>query len=366
MPWRVLFLPGILWVVSSCARPHTPDTTEVQRLREVHVVQLPEKQGHTIDAYDAIELFNRGNLALEAEKYNDAIILYLQLQREFPDTQFLAPALYNSGICFDRLGRYEDAVATYRRFIEKFPESDDMKDILFRLSESLEELARWEEMISVLDTLNGHNAQLTPVDRVEIRTRKGAALIELQRPGLARVELEHAIHIFTHDSSISQTAPDYYYAMAQFKLAELTHDEMHQLALPADDSALGEILEKKCQLLLDAQYLYTQVIRIGHPHWSGAAAYRTGALYHHLWQDMLSAPPPAALNETEQEMYTEVLRKRIKILLEKAVKQWRRTLKFARRLNLDSEWVIQTRRDLEEIEALLKIESQVGADLSIE
>ena len=354
-----------LFIVAACSRPG-PDTTPVQTLQEVHVVQLSRPPGHTIDAYDAAELFSRGNRSLETGDCENALSHYQQLCNEFPESEYISPARYNTGICLDELGHFEEAVVIYQALLEQLPESSDLKDTLFRLAGSLEQLSRWEDMISTLDQLASHDALLSPVDRVEIRARKGAALMELNRPELARIELEYAIGVFTHDSSISQTAPDYYYAMAQFKLAELIHAEMRQVALPADDSMLGEILEKKCQRLLDAQYLYTQVIRIGHPHWSGAAAYRTGALYHHLWQDMLAAPPPAALSAEERDMYTEVLRKRIRILLEKAVKQWRRTLKFAVRLQLDNDWITKTRQDLEEIEATLNIESQVGADLAIE
>jgi hypothetical protein len=80
---------------------------------------------------------------------------------------------------------------------------------------------------------------------------------------------------------------------------------------------------------------------------------------------MLAAPPPKNDTPEEADIYKEILRKRIKILLEKAVKQWRRTLKFASRLNLKNHWVESTRADLEKIESLLVIERHAGEDLNI-
>ena len=359
-----LFFLIAIFIFGACAHSQSPKSPPTDAtLPEIHVVALKAPTGSTIDAYDAATLFERGNKFLEKGEVMAAIEQFRRIEAEFPESPYLEPALYNLGICLDQTGQYDAAVKTYQKLLTAFPKSDDVKNILFRLADSLETLGKWAALIDTLDTLSSKESLLTPIDNVEIRAKKGAALMEINQPGLARTELAHAIRIFTKEKGVSPTAPDYYYSMAQFKLAELTHAEMRAVMLPTDDATLGDILEKKCQLLLDAQYLYTQVIRIGNPHWSAAAAYRTGALYHHLWEDMLAAPAPANLSDEEQEVYMEVLRKRIKILLKKAVKQWRRTMTFAARLNLDNAWVLRTQQDLKEIEAVLDIEEQVGADL---
>ncbi|MBN2527545.1 MAG: tetratricopeptide repeat protein [Deltaproteobacteria bacterium] len=357
-------LMGLIWL-PSCAHPQNTVSPKVTTLPQIHVVASPTPQGKPILAYDAHGLFEAAGDAMSTKDFVKAAELYQRLRDEFPQSNLLLPTLYNWGICLDEQGRHEEAVIAYRELLEKFPGSSDVKNTLFRLAASLEELEKWDEMVSSLETLEAHRDLLDPVDQVEIRAKKGAALLAADKPGLARIELEHAIRIFTRDNRVSPTAPDYYYAMAQFKLAELTHAEMRNVSLPVNDQALARALEHKCQLLLDAQYLYTQVIQTGHPHWSAAAAYSTGALYHHLWKDMLDAPAPNGLSAEEEGVYNEVLRKRIKILLQKAVKQWRRTMTFALRLNLDNAWVAQTQKDLREIETVLEIEQHVGADLPV-
>ncbi|MCP4196850.1 MAG: hypothetical protein GY762_06825 [Proteobacteria bacterium] len=122
---------------------------------------------------------------------------------------------------------------------------------------------------------------------------------------------------------------------------------MSEATLPADEALLGPALERKCQLLLDGQNEYTKTIRIAHPYWAAAAAYRIGNLYHILWEDMVSAPVPRDLNEEEQAIYSDLLKDRIQVLLTKATRQWKRTLKMARRLNLSNDWIEQTSRELE-------------------
>lgn len=370
-PYQLLFAAFVAsFVIYGCAagrRAHDTITDAVP-VPPIHVVASKKKDTSSfkIDAYDAEELFRRATVYLRDGNCPGAIGIYQKLETEFASSELLEPALYNRGVCLDNLGKFNEAILSYRALIHRFPESNDLKATYFRLAHSLEKLEAWNEMITVLEELEQKKELLSALDKVEIHAKKGAALIEAGKPAMARFALESAIRIFMHDKSISATAPDYYYSMAQFKLAEIVHSEMRQITLPTDDKKLGDILEKKCQLLLDSQFLYTKVIRIGHPHWSAAAAYRTGALYHHLWEDMLSAPSPKGLTEEEQKIYKEVLRKRIKILLQKAVKQWRRTIKLAMRLNLDNAWITRTKADLKQIEAMLEIEEQVGVDLPIE
>lgn len=364
--WLVWRLIGLIWLTSCATTGPSDKEHHVTSVPPIHVVaytDTDEFQSLKLDAYDAEELFHRAAKQLRGGACADAVALYSQLIDEFPDSLLVEPALYNSGLCLDELGKYADAVASYQMLLEEYPLSRDKKDTYFRLAASLEELEAWGEMIRILETLEQDDVSLYALDRVEILTKKGAAYMEMQQLGHAQFALESAIRIYTKDETISATAPDYYYSMAQFKLAEITHANMRAIPLPPDDVLVSSILEKKCQLLLDAQYMYTKVIRIGHPHWSAAAAYRTGALYHHLWKDMLDAPAPTGLSQEEQGIYIEVLRKRIKVLLQKAVKQWKRTMKFSLRLNLDNKWISQTQQDLQQIEELLENERLIGQDL---
>jgi len=332
---------------------------EVVRLDPVHVTATKDGERVVLDAYDARELFVRASAALRAESYAEATRLYAALLAEFPDSDLAEPALYNQGLCYDALGKFADAATAYSAVVERFPESEDVQDALFRLAGSYEALQSWDDAVGALDVLLARPA-LSGIERVEVLARKGSALIQIGRPADARIALEEAVRLYRQGLGVSPSDSVFYYSMAQLKLGEIVHNEMRAIALPVDEKLLEERLEAKAKLLLEAQRLYTKVIRIGHAHWAAAAAYRIGALYHHLWKDILDAPPPPELDAEARGIYFDILRERIRVLLRKAVLQWERTLKLARRLSLDNEWIDSTTRDLEEIRKELAIEESAA------
>jgi tetratricopeptide (TPR) repeat protein len=341
--------------------PSAATAAETAHLDPVHVTATREGGRVVVDAYDARELFVRASRELRERSYEEAARLYAALLAEFPDSELVEPALYNQALCYDALGRFREAAAAYGAIVARFPDCADVEDALFRLAGSYEALEDWDDAIDALNALLA-KPDLAGVDRVEALARKGAALIATDRAEDARFGLEEATRLYRQGRGISPSDPVFYYAMAEFKLGEIAHNEMRAVALPPDERVLAAQLERKAEFLLEAQRLYTEVIRIGEPHWAAAAAYRIGALYHHLWKDMLAAPPPADLDDEAKEIYLRILRDRTRVLLEKAVVQWERTLKLARRLRLDDEWVASTERDLEEIRRELAIEMREETD----
>jgi tetratricopeptide (TPR) repeat protein len=326
-------------------------------LDPIHVTAERDGERIVLDAYDATGLFERAAVHLRAGACDQAAQVYAKLVAEFPESDLVEPSLYNRGLCLDQLQRYQEAAACYTTLVERFPESHDVSDALFRLAGSYERLEAFEDAVAVFDRLLGERKDLRGVERVEALARKGSAQIRLQQPDAARLTLEEAVRTYRMGQGISPSDSVFHYSMAQFKLGEIVHGEMREVELPPDEELLAEALENKAQRLLDAQRLYTKVIRIGHAHWAAAAAYRIGALYHHLWVDILDAPPPEELGREEQQIYFEILRERIRVLLKKAVVQWERTLKLAIRLGLDNEWIEKTTRDLEAIRKILVLEA---------
>jgi len=330
---------------------------EVLRADPMHVRAVRDKERLAVEAYDASGLFDRAAALLRKGRCEDAVTLYERLVREFADSTWAAPALYNSGLCHEQLEAFESAAADYQGLVERYPESRDVSDALFRLASVYEKLEAWSKSAVVYQQLLVDKGKLEGIERVEAGARLGGALIQLDRDAEARLILDEVRLTFRTSTDVSPTASNFYYAMALFKLGEILHREMSAVELPAQESEIEPALDKKCQLLLDAQRGYTKAIEVAHPHWAAAAAYRIGSLYRNLWDDMTGAPPPDDLNTEEREIYLEVLRARIRVLLKKAVVQWERTLKMARRLGLSNEWVEQTTSDLEQIRDVLLAET---------
>jgi tetratricopeptide (TPR) repeat protein len=334
---------------------------EPVRLEPFHVRARPDKRGEmrlAVDAYDAGELFERADSAFTQKRLKQAVALYGQIRQEFPDSVFVPPALYNSGLAKEALGDSQGAIADYSALLENHPDYRDLKDALFRIAGAYEAIEAWGKAADTFSTILNEQDDLEGIERVEALVRKGAALIHLKKDEQAEESLELAVSLFRNRTGISPSESTYFHGMAQFKLGEIAETKMQQVALPADESELKPALEKKCGLLLDAQTEFTRAIRIAHPHWAAAAAYRIGRLYRVLWEQMLSAPVPEDLDGEEREIYTELLKERIRVLLKKAVRQWERVLKMASRLGLNNEWVERTRRDLDEVRRLLTIEAE--------
>jgi tetratricopeptide (TPR) repeat protein len=333
------------------------------RLEPIHVRATGGGERLSITAYDAAGLFEQGTLAFRANGFQAAIEGYGRLVSEFPDSPLAAPALYNSGLSRERLGDFEGASRDYLGLAASYPESPDVTDALFRAGGAFEKLEAWDDAIRVFGRIATERPGLETADRIEALARRGSSLAAAGRHGDARLALAEATALFRMGRGITPSSSTFHYSMAQFKLGELTHFEMRAAELPADEAVLEAALERKCRLLLDAQIEYTKAIEILHPHWAAAAAYRIGSLYRDLWDDLLAAPTPPDLTEEEREVYLDVLKKRIRVLLTKAVTQWERTLKMIRRLELEGEWAERTERDLEEIRALMAIVDRETADL---
>lgn len=337
-------------------RPDEGDMADPVRLAPFHVKATVDKKGARtidVDGYDARMLFERARRELDAGRYEPSAAIYGQLVQEFPDSELAPFALYNRGLAKERLSDYQGAVSSYSALIDAYPGSRDVKDALFRIAGAYEALEAWERAVETYDTILADRPEITGIERVECLVRRGAALLSQGRLDQAEDSLRRGVGLFKTEDGLASTESPFFLGMAQFKLGEVEEARMRATALPADESVLEPALEKKCRLLLDAQTEYTNAIRLAHPHWAAAAAYRIGHLYRALFDDMMSAPTPADLNEEEREIYFQVLKRRLRVLLEKAMRQWERVLEMSDRLDLKSEWVDRTRADLDEARAVL-------------
>jgi hypothetical protein len=101
-------------------------------------------------------------------------------------------------------------------------------------------------------------------------------------------------------------------------------------------------MEEKARLLLVAQRQYIETIKLGNPQWASASGYQIGSLYEEFYDAFMHAPIPPELigeaNQEKREVYYEELRKRIRILLEKALKTHEQNLLMLERLGVQNEW----------------------------
>src|SRR5690606_21594148 len=125
---------------------------------------------------------------------------------------------------------------------------------------------------------------------------------------------------------------------------------------------LARELADKAELLLSAQGHYLRTIRLGHGEWAIAASAQVGALSENFWHAPISTPPPPELEGEAVHVYNEELRKKIRVLLTKAIGIYERTLETAVRIGAQNPYIERTRASLERMKELLVAETRAEQD----
>lgn len=399
------------------ARPVVIDAPELK------VVAEPiGKDG--LETYDAETLFLRGLDLLEGDAWSDAADYFERLVREFPGDSRVVLAHYNRGVAYIHLGRGDEAVAAFDAYLKALGPAPGEKDLLdgrFKRGQALAVAKRYPEVIELFDEMLGET--LSPDDRIEALVDAGVGhyMMGLEKGG-EEMHRPTAEYRFLEARRIAKKEGEkrrmdhmqFFTTQAAFYLAELAHLDFSEYKLkwptaeevaaagaaaekakaeaakknpkkkastttaststastaePAKpeggsiESLLGAQLEEKCQRLLRAQYQYLRAIREGHPGWASAAGYSVGRMYEEMHEEMITLPAPDDLTVEQKDIYTQLVRKKVLILLEKAEKTWTQTADMVTRTGADGEWGQKTRLSLENVRRRLLEENAAVAAL---
>ncbi len=195
------------------------------------------------------------------------------------------------------------------------------------------------------------------VERVEAARKAGERdPAKLEGRGEGEHLLREAIELYTKAGQDGEADPALL-AQAEFWIGEdlpgATSTRFRLDPGQGDEKILLDTLESKAQFLLSAQGHYLRAIRRGDGEWATASGYRIGELYESLHQQMIDAPLPPGLTAEQTGVYREELKKKVRVLLDKAMKIYAQTLQTAQRVNAQSDYVKKTNEALERMRALL-------------
>jgi tetratricopeptide (TPR) repeat protein len=352
MPGNKLFVLPLLLALS-CAHGGRPGRVVRIEMEPLKLQAVRDGAGARVEAFDAATLFEQADRDLKAQRRAQAAAAYDRLVAEFPDSRYLVPALYNAGLAYEGLKRYADAAARYERVAGLRPDGKDGLDALFRLGACYAEVQRWPDSLEVFGRVLARR-DLSLADRIEAMTRRGLAQFELDQLQDAERTFRAALDHFRQHEADERLESDFFLAMAQFYLAHVQHRHFRALPVRLPQRQLEQDLEAKARVFLVAQSRYIDTVKLRHPVWATAAGYQIGALYREMYDVLINAPQPPELDtEEKRQVYTDVLKGRLRSLLLRARRIHEKNVAMAERIGVDNDWVRRSNEQLAEMERLL-------------
>ncbi len=336
-------------LLTGCAavpRAEAPVPASPERLIEVpRVVVTPTRTATLEELFAEAERHERaGELALATGGFDRVAELE-------PAGELAGEALFRSGDIHDRLGHHQAAIERYRGIVEHHlghPRSRLSMLRLVRLLTYVDDFA-WAGRFA--DRLLAE-PDLRPMESIVAYGGKALALVDEGDDARASSYVERGRDIVERErldlaGKLPRDLAPLYYALGEAQ--RLRAERIRFDPIPADFSA---VLERRCQLILDAQHAYSETWRAYDAHWSTLAGYRLGEMYESLHRDLMAMPAPApADTDARRQLFEGAMRLRYEVLLEKARGMMEHTMAMAEREGERSLWVDRARQSLLDIRA---------------
>jgi TolA-binding protein len=322
-----------------------PQAAKVEEVQmdpiKLQAVKGPDGVQH-VEIYDATELFERAGAALSEKRFDDAISAYERLLKEFPsETKYTKAALYNQGLAYQGKKDYPTAIAKFQQLDDQFAGTSDAKDAEFQIGASYAEMGNWPTSAALFARIL-ERKDLTADDKIEAMARRGFAQFQLHDYDTSERTFSSVLWYFRSIETEERLQTDFYLGLAKYHLGEIPHEHFRAAPLRLPEKQMAIDMEEKARLLLVAQRQYIETIKLGNPQWASASGYQIGSLYEEFYDAFMHAPIPPELlgdvNQEKREVYYEELRKRIRILLQKALRTHEQNLLMLERLGVQNEW----------------------------
>lgn len=352
----LLFALAALLLSAGCAARQATPTAAGQEARlqfEPIEVRPGSSEDVALSDLNPEELFAMGTAHFAAGEFEKSARAFGRLADVYPESENAASAAYNAGLALERLERFEDAGNRFAAVADARTGQNDALFAAFHLANCLYQLEDYARAEAILRQMTDRK-DLARAERLQALVQHAVCLVELGRREEAEAGLRHALGFWRAHRN-EEAFDDYFPAQAQFFLGEIHRLRFEEIELDPSvgEARLAEALEHKCQLLLSAQGHYLRTIRMSQSHWSTSAGFRVGALYETLYDEMMAAKLPEGLDEEEATVYREELKKKIRILVTKALPIYEQTLAAAERTGTNTPFVDKARQSLERLKRIL-------------
>lgn len=309
------------------------------------------------------EQFAEAQQLLLSDQASEAAAMFDRLVRFSPTGRTAAPSLFNAGLSYLVMGDHATALERFQAQIDQFPEAPTTRNALIRTTRVLAYLERWKALDRQAAVLL-RREDLAMIERIEAFGARALGLVEQGRVEEAAVAVRRARDLIEDNRLGEAGAPPIELAQVHFALGEIRRAESERIDFDPMPDDFVDVLERRCQGLLDAQSAYSDAMRSLDAHWSAMAGFRVGQLYQQLHRDVMAIPPPVQAETLRQkQLFEGAMRLRYRVLLTKGLEMMRSTLAMAERTGEQSVWVRRAAEAQRELELALEDEATAMSKL---
>lgn len=209
----------------------------------------------TVAGYSTAELVQQLEHArslLLVDDFDQAAEAFDRLMRLATDPAFVALAAYNSAMAYEGLGKRELAIARYRKLVDDHADQSVSKSGLLRLARLLGRMERWGDLDQAATKLLART-DLVLIDRIEAHGARTLALVEQGLIDEAAIQLGKATALIDQNAIGRTGTPPVQLAQVSFAEGEIRRIRSESIKLVPVPPNFVEVLEARCQGLLDAQ-----------------------------------------------------------------------------------------------------------------
>lgn len=256
-----------------------------------------------------------------------------------------APELmHEAALAHERAGDRGAALDRFEALARRYPKHALARDALLRAIRLAGFLEEWRRAERLADELLARYTDLQPIETVVARGGRALGLLAAGAVDQASMEVERGrnvieAHRLDAAGVVSRDLAQLYYALGEVR--RVRGEKIRFDPVPPN---FGQVLEERCQLLLDAQRAYSDAMRAYDAHWSAMSGFRVGELYQRLHQDLMAMPRPATADtEARRQLFEGAIRLRYSVLLDKGLAMMDHTLTLAERTGERSRWIDKAR-----------------------
>ncbi len=264
---------------------------------------------------------------------------------------------FNHGLVLERRKDYAAAAATYLPIITKPMPSDDEDrrtwlDAHFRRAACLSKSGDWGEVSRLFDIVL-EMPGLVVADRIEALVGRGIADEERGAFAAAEIAFSHVVHLARDFDRDSEQELSPFVAEAAFHWGDIERSRYEDVKLVFPNEVLAKRLDEKCERLLTAQRRYLRAMHFGDAHTIAAAGNRIGGMYERLYDDLTGLEVPSDFDAEQRVAYQDEVKRRLRVLVEKAIRVYERTALAGKRTASATPWVEKSEAALARLRSIL-------------